>query len=467
MKRPLRNLLSLGVADAGSKAIGFAVTVYLARVLGPEGFGAISIGMAVLGYLLFAASPGVQTVEARNVAATGGNDGGRIGGVLAFRLVLSLLLFGGAGAVALLAVGDTRQAFLLFLYSGALVPLALTLDWFFSGRELFPAVGASRLLNAAVYAAAVFLLVRTPHDILLAPVAFVLGASASALFLGALYRTRHGALHLVFSPGLWKRIAAENLPVGLALVLGQTVSSLPPIALGLFRDPAGAGHFGAAMKLVSAVLMLDRILNALLLPVMARHAASPSGEVPRLFAVVGRALLAMILPAGTLSIALAPWLVPLLFGPGYAPAVATVQILSLYMMLTLFSSLCVVTLIAAGKESRYTSIMVRAAVVLVVAVGALSLYGGVTGAAWGVVIGETTALILLAREVRAVVQIRLASVVRKPVLAAVPMAACLLLAPLLHPLAVGAACLTVFLAGAGAGRVMNGEDLAFLRERLL
>src|SRR5512137_3156507 len=93
VRRPLRNMTALFAGDVASRGIGFLITIYLARILGPAGFGLVSVGMALLGHLQLLSSPGVQLVEARNTARADGMDDRRFSGVLALRLALSIVLF--------------------------------------------------------------------------------------------------------------------------------------------------------------------------------------------------------------------------------------------------------------------------------------------------------------------------------------------------------------------------------------
>lgn len=467
MKQPLKNAGALLIGDAGSRVIGFGVTVYLARILEPAGFGLITIGMAVLGYLLLAASPGIQTVEVRNVAASREVNPGRVGAVLSLRVALALLLLPAAWLAAAFVIEDPGTRTLVLLYAVALLPLALLLDWFFSGRERFGVVAGARLLNAGVYGVSVVLLVRSAGDIILAPAAFILGAGAAAAMLLIRYRRECGPVAFRWDPPAWRRILGENVPVGLATLLGQNVTNLPPIVIGLVAGASAAGQFSAAMKLVFVLLMLDRLLNALLLPVMSRYVASRPEDVPRLFTAVGRSVLLVILPCAILCAVLASELVPLIFGEGYGEAAVLFRILVPYVVLTLLSSLHVMMLVAAGKERRYTLLMIVSSAVSALLVILLALVAGPAGAGWAVVGGEAVALMLLAREARPVTAVPIRQIILRPAAAALPMAACLLWLSWLHPLIAAAVGIVVFGLSVVLLGGVSGEDLRFLRGRVL
>ena len=160
MKRPFLNLLSLLSGDLGSRLIGFFVSVYLARVLEPAGFGLMSVGLSVLGYLQLAGSPGIQVLETRNAAALAGVDRIRVSAVLSLRLLLAAALGVLTACSALLLFPHSGAGHVIVLFALSVFPFALTLDWFFQGREEFLSVGTARMLQFGAYGVMVLLLVH-------------------------------------------------------------------------------------------------------------------------------------------------------------------------------------------------------------------------------------------------------------------------------------------------------------------
>ncbi len=161
MKKPVRDILAILTGDIGARGVGFLVTLYLARVLAPASFGIISIGMAVLGYLSLLGSPGIQMVETRNAAAVEGGMPERTGAILSLRLVLAPLLICATYAGAWIAGVPEATRDVTALYALSLIPMALSLDWLFQGKEDFRGVMTSRLVNSVVFGLCVLLFVRT------------------------------------------------------------------------------------------------------------------------------------------------------------------------------------------------------------------------------------------------------------------------------------------------------------------
>ena len=467
MKQPLQNFLSLVWSDLGSRVIGFFVTVYLARVLGPAGYGLVSVGFAVLGHAQLLSSPGMQIVEARNAARSGAMDPDRFGGVLALRVVLSLLLLLMAWGLMFFLSLDGETIAVMMWSLAALFPLAIAPDWFLQGRERMGPVGMARVTGYLFYAAAVWLLVRSGTDVAMAPAAFCGGSLATAVVLWRAVGREFTLPRFSLDVRLWITILRENLPVGFAMFVGQMVMNLPPLLLAAMWGNAEAGVYSAALKLVFLLLAIDRILNALLLPAMTRVREVRPDDFVRLTGLSVRMMLwlaALIIVPGMF---ITPALLGLVFGGAYAGAEGAARILLGYVGLTLLNSVAVCVLLASGQERNYSRAMVLGSTILAVAMLALTPLWGVTGTAIGAVIGELATVSFMihaaAREVKAFTP----AVFVRPVLAA----ACALLpglalAGVSTMLAAVAAAGTIFVLLA-LFRVFPVADVIYVKERFL
>ena len=67
-RRVVGNILSLGTCEVTARLIAFLGTSYLARKLGPDGFGVIGFATALFGYLALAVTAGFNDVGSREVA---------------------------------------------------------------------------------------------------------------------------------------------------------------------------------------------------------------------------------------------------------------------------------------------------------------------------------------------------------------------------------------------------------------
>lgn len=466
MKPHLRNVGSLLASDAGSRVIGFFVTAYLARVLGPGGFGVLSIGLAVLGHLAVLGSPGMQVVEARNVAAQREGLTERVGGVLAVRLVLAVFLVGLTALVSGTFVRSESLRDVIVLYACSLFPYALLLDWYFQGKEDFLRLGFSRLLMYVFFGFGVLALVRAPADVRMAPLAFLIGNAVAVLFLGISYVTKTRGLPFTWAPGQWMAIIRENLPVGVALLLAQLVSNFPPLVVGFFLDEQQVGMYSAALKLVFFILVLDRLFNALFLPVATRYWATKGEELPLLVRTMVKGIVILTLPIITGAFLLAPDIIRITFGTAFVDAVPLFRLMLGFVLLTMLNSVFVCLLVASGNEHRYTWSMTWGTCTLALAVIALTPLAGTIGSSWALVIGEGATLMLMIHNSRTVTQLPSAGFILRPLLGCVAMAFVYWILEPTHSLLALVAGLIVYGVVVIAASALSREEFRFLRERL-
>jgi polysaccharide transporter, PST family len=398
MKRLTKNIFSLFSGDALLRVIGFAITVYLARVLSPSGFGLFGIGLAVLGHLQLIASPGIQLIETRNIAADAGPMAVRIGGVLIVRSTIAILLAILAGITLPYVVSSPELASCILLSLLSLFPMAVFVDWVLQGKEDFVPLSTSRVAGYLAYAVSVYVLVKQSGDVLYAPIAFFAGniVTAIALLIGLAYR--YGMPRLAWTPDLWRSILVENAPTGAAVFFGQMVFNLPPLVVGYFLGTYQAGLYTAATKLVFLLLMADRVLNAVLLPALTRLLTERAEEVPALLTLAIKLVWLIGIPSVICGAFAAPDAIRLVYGQEYAGAAIVMQILLVYVGLTLVNSVVVCTIVATKNEAAFARRMIAGSGVLAIAVIVLTPLAGLAGAAIGATIGEAVTLVLMARK---------------------------------------------------------------------
>lgn len=467
MKRALRNLAALLIGDLGSRALGFLVTAYLARVLDPSGFGLINIGFSVLGYLVLAASPGMHLVETRNAATMEGNSRERVQAILSLRSFLALGAWCVGSILTLLLPLDSTTRTIIILSSASLIPLALSLDWFFHGKEQFALISTVKVVNALVYGIAAYVLVESPDHVSWVPIAFAVGNVAASLLYLYQYRRRFGTLHLMWRVHDWKDILRRNVPVGLSVLLAHSTLNLPPIVVGVFLSNADAGMLSAALKVVFVLLMIDRILHALFFPVAARHLSARNAEGASLVSTVGKLVLAVLLPMTVCAYLLSPVAISFVFGENYSRATALLQILLGYFLLTVVNTVFVCALIGSGHEREYVRAVNIGSGVLTVAIVVGTLLFGTTGTAVGIVLGELGTVMLMMRGAHRVLGVSISAIVRPPAAAGLLMGMGAWATADQH-LAVQlvAACIAYSI-GAVAFRVFERRELEVLRERFV
>jgi PST family polysaccharide transporter len=345
--------------------------------------------------------------------------------------------------------------------------MALSLDWLFQGKEDFRGVMMSRLLNSVVFGLFVLMFVRTESQIRLTPVAFLAGNTAGTLLLGVMYRRRFGFPAVGWNPSEWVQVLRANVPAGTAMFLAQSVSNLPPIVIGILLSNADAGIYSAGMKLIFLLLLVDRTLNSLFLPVATRYAVARSAEYPALLSAALTAIIVFMVPVLIGTCVAARQAVFLIYGPGYEGAVPVVRVLTGYVLLTLLNSIMICTLIAFGRTTAYSLIVSGGALIVCVMVVVFTALFGPVGAGAGIIAGEAVMLVFLIRAAHSVAPLPSLLFLLKPAIAGIVMAVSSFALAGLHPMItlVGSTALFVIVLFSING--VPRQEIRYLRERLI
>lgn len=133
--RVLKNFLSLSAAGLVHSGVAVISTVYLARVLGPEGFGRVNFSFAFVQYFLILSAFGLDIVGIRSVARDKEGVKQYVGNIMAIKLSVSIVLF----LLLIATIPFLRRSMeanrIMIVYGIALFPTAFFFEWTWQGLE--------------------------------------------------------------------------------------------------------------------------------------------------------------------------------------------------------------------------------------------------------------------------------------------------------------------------------------------
>ncbi|MCG8372929.1 MAG: oligosaccharide flippase family protein [Balneolales bacterium] len=126
-----RKIASFLMGDILGRGLAFITSVYLARTLGAEGFGLITIALSFLGYVAFFGDFGLHHIGIRETAKLKEKQGFNTTEIFIARIILGFLAFGiGFTIIPFLKFSDVQvQLIKGFIY--ALGAYAFLLEWYF------------------------------------------------------------------------------------------------------------------------------------------------------------------------------------------------------------------------------------------------------------------------------------------------------------------------------------------------
>lgn len=327
-------------------AVGAALTIGLARLLDPNGYGIFSLTLTVVSMFQLIARFGIARSAGRYVAEYKENDPEQVPFIVRTALLVNL---GTILIAALVLVGSHRYIASL-LGEPELEPLLLV-------GVLFVALGTSisfltkviQGFEAIIFVAALNAVGRVSRLVLGLGFVVVGFGALGALWgyvISALFTSIVGFAYLfrrvrrlrnpesTVEPGLRRRIVEYAIPItatNTSIALDQRVDTL---LVGFFLSPVAVSYYVIGEQVVRFLETPMTALGFTVSPTFgSQKAAGNLGRISRLYETTLTNALLMYVPAGAGIALVADPMITLLFGADYAGAVPVLQVLGAYVVL--------------------------------------------------------------------------------------------------------------------------------------
>lgn len=400
VRNPLvQNAAALYGVQFVRKLLPLVIIPYLARTLGPAGWGVVAFTQAIAEFMVLVIEFGFNLSATREIARNRESKeicGEIVAGVLGSQVLLALL-----GVIGMLVVGHfipllrdnpkLLAAGIFYAIAQGLIPL-----WFFQGLERMRLAATLETCGRIIGLISIFTFVHSADDTWVA--LFIQGvAPALTTVAGLIMAYRAIPCKLPTWP-----LVHRSLQRGWPLFVFRSGESLFGVEnafiLGLFATPTQVGYFAAAEKVSRAIYGLLNPVREALYPRLSSLAQSSRTEAARLarigVAVMGTGGILL----GVSIFAFAPVLIRLLMGQAFEPAVAVLRILSILpILLSITQSVGLQWLLPLGRDSDVNRVILIAGAVNVVLAAILAPRFFHIGMAWSVVCAETFVCLSLVR----------------------------------------------------------------------
>lgn len=356
LKSIVKNLTALFTGEVIARICHFISVVYIARVFGAAGFGAINFSLAIVAYFLMVTNLGLGEIGVREVSRK--KDIKDIAEtIISMRLVIAVVSFAAILLIAFFGKKTTGTAYLVIAYGLTIFPYAMSLEWVFRGVEKMKYNAYGRVINAALYLTMVLLFVRGVQDIL--KVAFIALAAdlIASVFYYSIYCRKFGGIRLHLDLKRWLQMGKTSSQLFVSSALMVVYINFGTIALGFLKGDLAVGIYGAAAKLVFLIYALSDIFVAATFPVMSRL-YHESGEKLNEFMRYCLKITALFgLPVAVGGTILGPKIIRLVYGASYLQSGPVFQILSWFAAINLTSFALSYSLVACDRQHVYLKIM--------------------------------------------------------------------------------------------------------------
>jgi O-antigen/teichoic acid export membrane protein len=412
------NISALAIAQIVAMVAGFFSTAWVARSLGPEGYGIIGFGTAFVSYFALFIVLGTDYYGNREIAQNPDRAGELAAKIIGLRFVLGIVSLSGYFLLIYLIDRPQPVKFVMAIQAIGPVFTVIALDFIFEGRQRMRAValrvGGSSFLSMVF----ILVLVGDTNDLYLAAAIPVIATASGTLWLAVLAHKQIVPLRVQLQPAVLSKLFRDCAPIAISGVMIALFLNIDIVMLGFMRSEAETGLYTGMARLYMLAFVLGNLVVTAFRPALA--AAFPASES---MAQQYRTNVTMVVlfgfPVVAGVIAFPTEIITLIFGARFIAGAEALVILQVAAMVGYAGIAATVALVAWHDHvAQMWCNAVAAGVNIALNIYLIPRYG-IEGAAWATLLAQIAVLLCFAVRLR----VKFAIGAWQPIVILVPCAA--------------------------------------------
>ena len=391
-KKILGNSAVLFSSQILARLVGFAYFVFLARNLTVKQLG---IYVWVLGFVYNfypLADFGLQRLTVRDLARSPQKEKVFLRKAFPFSFFLSLFsLFLVLTTGVILGVGR-EKLFYLFVFALTIIPYNLLFLYAAAknAAEKMGFYGLLTILISLLNFGGGYLVIHWRKELVFLFLSQVLILFFLALFL----LIKEKAFSWKIKIDFWREILREIWPIGVISTLAVFYLRVGLLSVGWLLGDFWAGIYGVASKFIEAGILLPSSVALAFFPLTSRLVKEDKEKMRNVYRKGVFLLFLLSLPVGGVMFFGGKWIIPMLYGERYLPAVPIFSLMGVLMVLFFVNSLAGNVIQSSSYLKNFVPFAFLNFLVAVVSCWWLITKIGAIGGVWGMIISEIFGLIV-------------------------------------------------------------------------
>lgn len=359
-KNALFNLFYKGL----SIVFPLITVTYASRVLLAHGIGQVSYAQSIVAYFVIFASLGIPNYGIREIAKI--SDKKQLNITFSNLFLLNALITTICVIVYYTLISNVSYFYTeikLFKVVGIYIILNyFNIDWFYQGKEEYGYIAIRSFVVKIFFTILLFLFIKQPSDYVKYALLYYAAVGGNYIFnfihLRKYLRFDFSQLELIYH-------LKPILIFFSATVAVELYQQLDVTLLGLFAEKRNVGYYYNSNKIMRVLANSLIAIGAVILPRISRYFKECKiTDIMALTTKLSTILIFVSIPFAMGMFVMADYLVIILFGNDFIPAIPTLRILSLQIfILALIGGLTTPVLLSTNREKKYFYTAVGAAFV--------------------------------------------------------------------------------------------------------
>lgn len=328
-------------------------SVYVSRVLLPEGVGRVAYAQSVVSYFVILASLGLPNYGLREIARVKekGDAKNKLFTELLIANAISTSIALVAYIVLVMVIQSLKAQLSLFIACGSLIFLNyFNIDWFYQGEEEYVFIVCRSILIKLLSLAALFIFVRHQSD-------YIIYAWISSIALGGNY------IFNIIHSRKYVKLTFKNIDIkphikpivimAVGVLLSSIYGKVDTTMLGMMSGDRNTGLYTNGLKIVDMVITTSTAITAVFMPRLSFYFEHDKRKLTELIRTGNNILSFITFPFAVGLFVIAPKAIELLFGNEFVGSVPIIRILCILIVIKGFGNLlCFQLVMCTGNEKE-------------------------------------------------------------------------------------------------------------------
>jgi O-antigen/teichoic acid export membrane protein len=362
-RRVAKNTSLLFVANIISYAFVFFTTFYAARYLGAEGFGILSLALALTGIFGALNDLGLSSLTIREVARnkTVAVANKYIANTALMKVFLAFLTVGLVFLTVHILGYPANIQTVIYIVTASVIFKAFyaIFNSIFQAFEKMQYLSISIILNAVLTLSGVLLVIH--YGLGVTALAFIYPLVSIVILVCNffIYVWKFTSIKIEIDFSFWKPTLKESLFFGLSSILVVIYFYINSVMLSVMVGNSAVGIYNAAYNLIMAFLVIPSVVIVALFPVMSHHFESFKDFLKVEYEKAFKYLFAIGMFILIYVFIFADKIITIIYGSGYTASIVALQAL-IFVIPVMFITVLFGNLLGAINRQRFVTIVAGA-----------------------------------------------------------------------------------------------------------
>jgi len=359
-----KNTTVLLISQIISYLLSFFYTIYTARYLGVEGFGILSLALAITGIFGILMDIGLTQLTVREVSRNKSLARKYLNNTITIKFILSLLTFGLIFIVVNIIGYPQQTSDVVYIITLSIIIGAFSgiFNSIFQAYEKMEYQSIGVIISSILMFTGVILSIYYKLDILAFASIYLIASIIVLIYSFSIFFKNFFLPKIEFDTNFWKPIIKEALPFGFAGIFVTIYYWIDSVMLSIMVGNEAVGFYNAAYRLIFVFLSFYAVYITAIFPVMSNFHENAKESLKLASNRSIKYMLIISIPISIGTTMLADKIIILIYGTAYLTSILALQILVWTLIFMFVNGICGNLLGAINKQTVMTKITAMAAV---------------------------------------------------------------------------------------------------------